>query len=99
MRKDASWVIRSKSDGRVIFETFNGALVAALNTEKYEAVPILEYLYGLNKNISDASKLGIVLSTDSDIECEEEDALNCGILPDGTCMNAGSEDCDDCPFR
>jgi hypothetical protein len=31
---------------------------------------------------------------------EYEDALaNCGMLPDGTCVKAGSEECDwECPF-
>jgi hypothetical protein len=47
--KTASWVIRERSTGRVIAETFNPAVVAALNTSKYEAVPILEYLYSLNR--------------------------------------------------
>jgi len=39
-----SWVIREKATGRVLFETFEAKTVAALNTEKYEAVPILKYL-------------------------------------------------------
>lgn len=39
-----------------------------------------------------------------DEEVTDEDALedlmgDCGLQPDGTCLNAGSEDCDfDCPF-
>jgi hypothetical protein len=37
-----SWVIREKSTGRVICETFSAKAVAALNTAKYEAVPILD---------------------------------------------------------
>lgn len=44
----ASWVIREKATGRVIMETFNAAMVQALNTTKYEAVPILGYLQSLN---------------------------------------------------
>jgi hypothetical protein len=41
----ASWVLREKATGKVITETFDKKKVAALNTEKYEAVPIKEYLY------------------------------------------------------
>jgi hypothetical protein len=44
-----SWVIREKSTGRVICETFSAKAVAALNTAKYEAVPILKYLERLNQ--------------------------------------------------
>lgn len=47
--KTASWVIREKTTGKVLFETFDRKKVEALNTEKYEAVPILEYLGSLNK--------------------------------------------------
>lgn len=37
---------------------------------------------------------------DGDYEDELEEALmNCGMLRDGTCMKAGSEECDwECPF-
>jgi len=45
----ASFIIRNKATKDVLFETFNKALVAKLNTEKYEAVPVLEYLQSLNK--------------------------------------------------
>lgn len=48
--KTASWVIREIANGRVLFETFNPKLVAALNTTRYEAVPILAYLQSLNRN-------------------------------------------------
>ncbi len=44
----ASWVIREIETGRVLFETFNRKLVTALNTAKYEAVPIQPYLASLN---------------------------------------------------
>ncbi len=46
-----SWVIRRREDGAVQFETFSPSLVAALNTAKYEAVPILAYLQGVNRAI------------------------------------------------
>jgi hypothetical protein len=44
----ASWIIRNKTTGEVIAETFNRRMVAALNVEKYEAIPALEYLVSLN---------------------------------------------------
>lgn len=47
--KTASWVIKEKSTGKVLFETFESKIVDALNTDKYLAVPILEYLQSLNK--------------------------------------------------
>lgn len=45
----ASWVIREKATGKVIMETFDQKKVDALNTAKYEAVPIQQYLASLNK--------------------------------------------------
>lgn len=45
----ASWVIREKATGKVMLETFDRRKVDALNTEKYEAVPIGEYLASLNR--------------------------------------------------
>ncbi len=47
--KTASWVIREKATGKVLFETFNASIPGMLNTAKYEAVPILEYLQSLNR--------------------------------------------------
>ena len=47
--KTASWILRNKTTKEVICETFDATKVAALNTEKYEAIPILEYLVSLNK--------------------------------------------------
>ncbi len=49
LMRTASWVIVNKETGHCVFETFNKALVQALNTDKYKAVPILEWLQGLNK--------------------------------------------------
>ncbi len=48
----SSWVIREKATGKVILETFDKAKVDALNTEKYEAVPIVEHLSGLSSTKS-----------------------------------------------
>jgi len=47
--KTASWVICDKSNGAAILETFSPAIVAKINTEKYQAIPILEYLVNLNR--------------------------------------------------
>ena len=46
--RTASWVIRNRETGAVLFETFNADLVKRLNVAKYEAVPILAYLQSLN---------------------------------------------------
>jgi len=55
--KTASWVIREKATGKVLFETFDRSKVGALNTAKYEAVPIQEYLGSLNAAIKVNSAL------------------------------------------
>lgn len=47
----SSWVITRKADGAIIMETFNAAIVRALNTERYEAVPILQHLQRLNASV------------------------------------------------
>lgn len=51
--KTASWVIKNKETGEVIAETFDKKKVDALNKDKYEAVPILEHLQGINKDIKE----------------------------------------------
>lgn len=47
--RDSSWVIKNKATGEVIMETFDKKKVDALNTEKYEAVPIQEHLASLGE--------------------------------------------------
>lgn len=47
----ASWIITEKATGNAIAETFLRHVAEAVNTEKYEAVPIMEYLQGLNRKI------------------------------------------------
>jgi hypothetical protein len=37
-----SWIIRNRATQEVIYETYLPKFVAALNTEKYEAVPVLD---------------------------------------------------------
>lgn len=44
LSRTASWVIRNKETGEVIMETFDRRKIDALNTAKYEAVPIGDYL-------------------------------------------------------
>ena len=43
-----SWVIRNKETGEVVLETSDKAKVNALNTAKYEAVPIGDHLASIN---------------------------------------------------
>lgn len=47
--QQAGWVLRNKETGEVVMETNDPAKVKALNTEKYEAVPIAQYLASLSK--------------------------------------------------
>lgn len=56
LARTASWVIQEKETGRVICETFSDRVVEALNTAKYVAVPILEYLQGINRAIRQEMK-------------------------------------------
>jgi hypothetical protein len=49
LTRTASWVIINKETNEAVLETFNEQAVQALNTVKYKAVPILEYLQSLNK--------------------------------------------------
>lgn len=46
-----SWIIRDKATKAVVGEFFNDKLRAALNTDKYEAVPAADYLAELNTPI------------------------------------------------
>ena len=44
-----SWILRNRETREVICETFDRRKVAALNTAKYEAVPIIDYLAEVNE--------------------------------------------------
>lgn len=44
----ASWIIRRRSDGAIIMETWQQSIVDKINTALYEAVPIGEYLGSIN---------------------------------------------------
>lgn len=43
-----SWVIVHNKTGEVVFETYSAKIAKAIDFRKYHAVPILEYLQGLN---------------------------------------------------
>lgn len=47
--KTASWVIVEKTTGRAVFETFNFKLTLRVNREKYDVLPIYQYLCSLNE--------------------------------------------------
>ncbi|CAH0444296.1 hypothetical protein LMG10661_00775 [Ralstonia syzygii subsp. syzygii] len=48
LARTASWIIREKASKGVLFETFDNLVVERLNTSKYEAVPVLQYLQEFN---------------------------------------------------
>lgn len=48
--KTQSWILREKESKRVICETFDKRKVDALNTKKYEAIPVLQYLVEINQS-------------------------------------------------
>lgn len=47
----ASWVVVSKATGEAVFETFQKKLVDKVNLEKYDVMPIHDYLIFVNKKI------------------------------------------------
>lgn len=47
--RTASWVIVRKDSGTAIFETFDRRVAEALNRDKYEVIPIGQYLASLNR--------------------------------------------------
>ena len=50
LNRTTSWVIVELSTGKPVFETFNETLATKhLNTAKFKAVPILQWLQSLNK--------------------------------------------------
>lgn len=53
-----SWVIKDKATGEVVLETFSASFVEALNTHRYVAVPILEYLATFNQLVAAARLAG-----------------------------------------
>ena len=53
--KTASWMIVNKLTGESVIELFNPDIVAKINTDKYKAVPILDYLVGIAQSIKGAT--------------------------------------------
>jgi hypothetical protein len=49
-----SHVIVKKATSKAVLETSNKKLIAAINLDKYEVVPVLSYLQNLNKQIIEA---------------------------------------------
>ena len=49
--KTTSWVIVEKDSKKPIFETFNEKTVKAINSKRYTAIPILEYLQAFNQGV------------------------------------------------
>lgn len=47
----ASWVIINRATGAAVMETYRPFIAGAVNTKKYEAVPVLRYLQELNARI------------------------------------------------
>lgn len=56
LSRTASWVIVERSTGKAIVETFLPNVAAAINTARYEAVPILAYLQNLNRSIRESDQ-------------------------------------------
>lgn len=44
MKKSASYVIVSKATGEAVFETFSRKVALAINREKYDVIPIIDWL-------------------------------------------------------
>jgi hypothetical protein len=52
----ASWVIIHKDTGKVIAETYSKTIACLINTNIYEALPIIDYLGGFNARIKQQAK-------------------------------------------
>ena len=49
LARPASWVIVNKHTNKAVFETYQESTIHKLNTSKYKAIPILNYLQSLNE--------------------------------------------------
>lgn len=52
-RPAASWVAVSKTKGDAVFETFSIDTANAINLEKYDVVPVYDYLVSHNERINE----------------------------------------------
>ena len=50
--KVTSWVVVDKQTGKAVMETFNRATADAVNLNKFDVLPTLEYLQKLNRDLS-----------------------------------------------
>lgn len=48
--RPSSFVIVSKATGKAVCEVWQASVAAKVNTARYEAVPILEWLYRVNRD-------------------------------------------------
>lgn len=51
IQKTVSWVFVDLETGKGVYETYSASVAAKVNTKRYKAVPILEYLQNLNRRI------------------------------------------------
>ena len=51
MRAPASWAIVDLATGQSVAEITSATLAAKVNTKRYKAVPILEYMQDLSRRI------------------------------------------------
>ena len=56
LSQTASWVIVRRETGEAVLETFSPRLVERINTQAYEAVPILAYLQTVNASVKAQSE-------------------------------------------
>ena len=49
--KPASWIIVDKQTGEAVMETFEQATADAINRDKFDVLPALEYLQQLNRSL------------------------------------------------
>lgn len=52
-KPSSSWIIINKATGNAVLETFSQRYAEAVNTERYQVVPVLEYLQELNRKIKE----------------------------------------------
>lgn len=57
LNETSSWVVKEKSTGKPIFETWDSRIPERLNKKKYVAQPILEYLGEFNKSVKELGEL------------------------------------------
>lgn len=54
--KTSSWIIVDKSTGEAVMETFEQSTADAINRNKFDVIPALEYLQQLNRSIEGAAQ-------------------------------------------